>query len=217
MINQRTERLLEKLDEKDLEIEKLKEKFGHLASESRDVSRDLAGSKERVKTWQEKVKELELELQGVKEANQKLSDVARVRVKSQTEIELEITALQRELVLKDLEIKVLKQKQKAIKEENVTVRMQLLDPSNIKRDPQDEMEVQEFTRVQQQFDAVALQEELKQMILESTLLKDKIVDMQEKFKKIDEQRDKYIADLRASMESQRQTELKMKDQTLTEK
>ena len=39
--------------------------------------------------------------------------------------------------------------------------MQLLDPSNIKRDPQDEMEVQEFTRVQQQFDAVALQEELK--------------------------------------------------------
>ena len=44
MINMRTERLLQKLDEKDQEIEQLKEKFGHLATESRDVARDLAGS-----------------------------------------------------------------------------------------------------------------------------------------------------------------------------
>ena len=93
MINMRTERLLQKLDEKDQEIENLKEKFGHLATESRDVARDLAGSKERVKTWQEKVKELEGELKEVKNANQKLSDVARIKVKSQTEVELEIVAL----------------------------------------------------------------------------------------------------------------------------
>ena len=55
------------------------------------------------------------------------------------------------------------------------------------------------------------------MIVESTLLKDKIVDMQDKFKKIDEQREKYIADLKQNMEVQRQSELKLKDQTLTDK
>ena len=45
----------------------------------------------------------------------------------------EIQQLQRELQLKNIEVKVYANKLKLLREENATVRMQLLDPSNIKR------------------------------------------------------------------------------------
>lgn len=45
----------------------------------------------------------------------------------------EINQLQRELQLKNIEVKVYVNKLKVMREENATVRMQLLDPSNIRR------------------------------------------------------------------------------------
>jgi hypothetical protein len=55
--------------------------------------------------------------------------------------------------------------------------------------------VDEFTRVQNQFDTLALQEELKQMMIENKLFKEKINSMMESFKRIEEKRDSYIKEM----------------------
>ena len=105
-----------------------------------------------------------------------------------------------------------------MKEENVTIRMQLLDPSNIKRGVilpsqrfnQETNEalngevVNEFVRVQKNYDAVMLQEELKQMLVENTLLKEKITELQERFRKIEDSRETYINKLQDQMSQKKQ-------------
>ena len=110
-----------------------------------------------------------------------------------------------------------------MKEENVTIRMQLLDPSNIKRGvilPSQRFDnetnqalngevVNEFVRVQKNYDAVMLQEELKQMLVENSLLKDKIAELQERFKKVEDSRETYINRLQDQMSQKKQSELKM--------
>ena len=42
---------------------------------------------------------------------------------------------------------------------------------------------------------LALQEELKEMIVENKLLKDKVLDLQERFKRIEEKREEFIKSL----------------------
>ena len=46
----------------------------------------------------------------------------------------EILALQKDIKAKEVESEVLQKSLKALKDENVTIRLQLLDPSAIKRD-----------------------------------------------------------------------------------
>ena len=138
---------------------------------------------------------------------------------TQDKFEKEMDAMARETQMKEIEVKVLNNKMKAVKEENIAIRMQLKDPSVIKRhQPQDmpgsmyasgneggplsdgllnfgnEM-IPEFDRVQKNYDMLGLQEELKQMIIENSLLKKKIFDMSEKFKKIEDSRETYINNL----------------------
>ena len=103
-----------------------------------------------------------------------------------------------------------------MKEENVTIRMQLLDPSNIKRGVMQTQSqrnnpeaingkvVEEFVRIQSNYDAVMLQEELKAMIIEITLLKEKISEQQERFKKVDVSRETYITKLQDQVTHKRQ-------------
>ena len=85
--------------------------------------------------------------------------------------------------MKDIEIKVLQNKMRIVNDENVTIRMQLADPTNIKREADDEHQfVKEFTKIQKNYDVLMLQEELKQMLIENQLLKEKIEELQDKFR-----------------------------------
>ena len=94
----------------------------------------------------------------------------------------EIVALRRDLNLKQVELSASKDTLTKLKEENVTIRMQLLDPSAIKRDPSkphvirsaeegknpiDNETLKMFERVQKIYDVVMLQEELKQVLNEN--------------------------------------------------
>ena len=126
--------------------------------------------------------------------------------------------MQRDMNMKDIEVTVQQSKLKQLKEENVTIRMQLLDPSNIKRGvllPSQRFDeetnqalngevINEFTRVQKNYDAVMLQEELKQMLVENTLLKEKIFEMQERFRKVEESRGTYINKLQDQITQKKQ-------------
>ena len=122
-------------------------------------------------------------------------------MRSQEEQEKEVATFRREIDMKDIEIKLHAQKMRYMKDENTKIRMQLRDPSNIKRGPppsepnQAAGIVDEFERVQQQYDMLTLQEELKQMIIENSLLKEKVYDMQDRFKRIEDKRETFIKEL----------------------
>jgi cell shape-determining protein MreC len=62
-------------------------------------------------------------------------DKAKEALVGRTELEEKNETLNRQLELKTIEVTVLKNKLKQVKDENVSIRMQLLDPSNIKRGP----------------------------------------------------------------------------------
>ena len=81
----------------------------------------------------------------------------------------EIVALRRDLNLKQVELSASKDTLTKLKEENVTIRMQLLDPSAIKRDKAhvigsaeegknriDDETLKQFERVQKIYDVVML-------------------------------------------------------------
>ena len=140
---------------------------------------------------------------------------------TQEEFNAQLSNMQRDMDMKDIETKIQQSKLKQMKEENVTIRMQLLDPSNIKRGVMQTQSqrnnpeaingkvVEEFVRVQSNYDAVMLQEELKAMIIEITLLKEKISEQQERFKKVDVSRETYITRLQDQVTHKRQQELKL--------
>ena len=120
-------------------------------------------------------------------------------MRSQEEQEKEVSSFRREIDMKDIEIKLHDQKMRQMKDENTKIRMQLRDPSNIKRGllgaDQSADLVDEFDRVQHQYDLLTVQEELKQMIIENSLLKEKVYDMQDRFKRIQDKREALIKEL----------------------
>ena len=58
--------------------------------------------------------------------------------------------------------------------------------------------------MQKNYDAVMLQEELKQMLVENTLLKEKIAELQDRFKKVEDSRETYINKLQDQMSQKKQ-------------
>ena len=125
-----------------------------------------------------------------------------MRVCLREEYEREVDRLKREISMRDVDCKLHEAKLRIMKDENTKVRMQLRDPSNIKRAPlstdlnQPAEIIDEFERVQKNYDMLTLQEELKQMIIENSLLKDKIVDIQDRWKRVEVKRDALIKDLK---------------------
>ena len=59
--------------------------------------------------------------------------MAAQRSRAEDDIEKEIATFRRDIDMKDIEIKLHDQKMRQMKNENTKIRMQLRDPSNIKR------------------------------------------------------------------------------------
>ena len=55
--------------------------------------------------------------------------------------------------------------------------------------------VDEFDRVQAQYDILTLQAELKQMIVENSLLKERTMELQERFRRVEIKRENFIGEL----------------------
>ena len=75
--------------------------------------------------------------------------------------------------------------------------MQLLDPSNIRRssDPLGAKEIEKLTNL------IQLQEEFKEVTVENELLRERTADNALVFKRIEENREKYILSLQDRLES----------------
>ena len=131
----------------------------------------------------------------------------------------EISNLQRELFMKNVELKVYANKLKIMREENTTVRMQLLDPAMIRRiggvrhslDQQSgsskENIIIDFNRVELTHDVVLLQEEMKQLHVENVLLKDRIAKYHSDASEKEKAQTKYINKLQEELAIKKQRDL----------
>lgn len=110
--------------------------------------------------------------------------------------------------MKNVEVKVYQNKLKIMREENATVRMQLLDPAIIKRtggvrhfidhesnSAAKENIIVDFSRVELTHDVVLLQEEIKQMFVENSILKERLVSFQDDIVEREKAQKEYIGQL----------------------
>ena len=89
--------------------------------------------KEELKQAYLKIREQDMELRRTQKDLEQHMKAALDQKFTQEEFEAQLSNMQRDMDMKDIEVKVQQSKLKQMKEENVTIRMQLLDPSNIKR------------------------------------------------------------------------------------
>lgn len=61
--------------------------------------------------------------------------------------------------------------------------------------------IEDFERVQKQYDIFTLQEELKQMVVENSLLKERTLEIQERFRRVEEKREGIIKSLGEKLEA----------------
>lgn len=188
---ERISKLMQRTDEKEQELTALRQQYADKQDSARKKERSVAEVRGELENSYAKIREQEVELQRTKNEMDTYMKQALDTKLTQDEFNAQLTNMQREMNMKDIEVKVQQSKLKQMKEENVTIRMQLLDPSNIKRGavlPSQRFDqgveqaisgevVNEFVRVQKNYDAVMLQEELKQMLVENTLLKEKIAEL----------------------------------------
>ena len=173
-----------------------------LEETKRKQARQIDLTVNQIKIFEEKNEQLTKQLGELKADIEKKTKEAALKLRAQDEQEKEIASYQREIDMRNIEIKLHAQKMRQMKDENTKIRMQLKDPANIKRDVGSNLEpsqnaglVDEFDRVQQQYDLLTIQEELKQMIIENKLLKEKVYDMQDRFKIIEGKRETFIGEL----------------------
>ena len=110
--------------------------------------------------------------------------------------------------MKEISIRLHDQRMRVLKDETTTLRMQLrgdapggsigggtLGGGGFANSIEQAGLVDEFDRVQAQYDILTLQAELKQMIVENSLLKERTMELQERFRRVEIKRENFIGEL----------------------
>ena len=134
-----------------------------LEETKRKQARQIDLTVNQIKIFEEKNEQLTAQLGELKADIEKKTKEAALKLRAQDEQEKEIASYQREIDMRNIEIKLHAQKMRQMKDENTKIRMQLKDPANIKRDLGTSLEpsqnaglVDEFDRVQQQYDLLTI-------------------------------------------------------------
>ena len=169
--------LNKRLVERDEELEILRAQSREFEEIKRRLAREVDQVATNLKSVIQSKEYLQKQLDDAYAEIENLRKEAHLRVRLREEHEREVAALRREIDMRDVDYNLHEAKLRLMKDENTKVRMQLRDPSNIKRAPfstdmtQPADLIDDFDRVQKNYDMLTLQEELKQMIIENSLLK----------------------------------------------